>query len=363
MTDMVSSCISKMTNLYESSGIPVFIFNDDMIIVWHNDSFSSYFSNKIQNGAGLNALTGIHVRKKIYKSAGLSCRILFTFRSEGKLSSDVSMMIFPLEKNSEGAFLFIGYVDDLTNEKKLLLRKTYLGLLEASKLKDDDTGNHIKRVGAYAKRLSEELFKLDRYKEIDPDFIENIHFLAPMHDVGKIGTPDDILTKRGPLDDGEWSIMKEHTINGALILSNYPEEMAGLIARSHHEKWNGSGYPYGLSEELIPLSARITAIADVYDALRMKRSYKEAYSHSKTLEIIREGAGSHFDPYLIDVFFEISSGFEGIYNALSDSDIKDSDSIEELPVYYEDKETGNPGSLEELEELEELDELEELEEL
>ncbi|MCF6335211.1 MAG: HD domain-containing protein [Spirochaetales bacterium] len=140
-----------------------------------------------------------------------------------------------------------------------------------------------------------------------------------MHDVGKIGTPDNILTKPGPLTKEEWIIMKEHPKSGALILSAYPDPMAAHIANFHHEKWDGKGYPYGFSEQLIPLAARIVAIADVYDALRMKRSYKDPFSHSKTMEIIREDAGSHFDPDLIDIFLKYNKEFDSIFENLRDS--------------------------------------------
>jgi putative two-component system response regulator len=188
--------------------------------------------------------------------------------------------------------------------------------LEASKLKDNDTGNHIVRVNFYSRRLSEELFrsKNPKYNRIDADFIDNIGFLSSMHDVGKIGTPDDILNKEGPLSDWEWTVMREHTKNGAFILSTYPNPMAKEIALSHHERWDGSGYPYQLSGEMIPLAARIVTIADVYDALRMERSYKPALDHESTKEKLMEGKESHFDPFLIDVFSSVENDFQHIYD-------------------------------------------------
>ncbi len=137
-----------------------------------------------------------------------------------------------------------------------------------------------------------------------------------MHDVGKIGTPDSILQKQGPLDDYEWSIMREHTINGAFFLSIYPVPMAKEIALSHHERWDGTGYPYRLEGEMIPLSARIVAIADVYDALRMKRNYKKEYNHQQAAQIILDGSGTHFDPYLVRMFEKNSKEFGYIWNIL-----------------------------------------------
>jgi putative two-component system response regulator len=210
--------------------------------------------------------------------------------------------------------------DDFTEENKKLLRSVFLSLLEASKLKDNDTGKHIIRVNEYSKRLAEELFKTggEAYKRIDADFIDNIGFLAAMHDVGKIGTPDDILNKEGPLADWEWAVMREHTKNGAFILSTYPNPMAKEIALSHHEKWNGSGYPFRLEGDMIPLAARIVTIADVYDALRMERSYKPNLSHDVSYQKIIEGSGTHFDPHLIDVFSNIAGDFSNIYDSHSD---------------------------------------------
>ena len=343
---MNSNSTEDYIELYNKSSIPVLIFDSGMKVVWLSDSCRRFFNSSINTGSSLSEITGINLEKEISRSPGGSCRLVFTHKSENMLSAEITLMIFPYRKKNDETELFVAYFDDLTNEKKLLLRKTYLGLLEASKLKDDDTGNHIKRVGAYARRLSEELYQRKLYPEVDLDFIENIHFVAQMHDVGKIGTPDDILTKRGPLTDSEWVIMKEHTINGALILSNYPDPMAGLIARSHHERWDGSGYPYGLSEDFIPLAARITAIADVYDALRMKRTYKEAFTHEKSCKIIQEESGSHFDPDLVYIFLSISVEFRSIYEALADENSElNKGAIEDLEVYVEDDE------LEELEEI------------
>ena len=347
--------------LYVNSTIPVVIFSGEMEIVWHNNSFSSLFNKKNLVEKNLSAVIQFPLKEKLFNARGNSGRFQVTIIPENSRSSVVTLLVFPFKKNENFPELFIGYLDDITKERNMMLRKTYIGLLEASKLKDDDTGNHIKRVGAYARRLSEECRESGKYPQITPDFIDNIHFIAPMHDVGKIGTPDEILTKRGPLTDSEWVIMKQHTINGALILSNYPDIMASEIARSHHERWDGTGYLYGLEGEDIPLSARITAIADVYDALRMKRSYKEAFSHEKSLGIIKEESGSHFDPNLVEIFISIQDSFKNIYSALADDshDFKNED-IEDLPVYVEDYLEESSSDAEEVEEVEVPEELEEL---
>ena len=165
-----------------------------------------------------------------------------------------------------------------------------------------------------------ELYDKKGYERIDADFIDNIGFLASMHDVGKIGTPDDILNKEGPLSDWEWSVMQEHTKNGAFILSTYPHPMAKEIALSHHERWNGHGYPFKLEGDMIPLAARIVSIADVYDALRMKRSYKPALEHKITVEKMMESKNSQFDPALIDIFFNIAEDFNEYYETIKDKD-------------------------------------------
>jgi len=346
----VAEYIDFKSGLYWNSSIPVIIFSSSMKVLWHNDIFKEYFPSSRVKNETISSLFKMPVKEKLLKSPGFSAKFEIKVNSKHRRSSEVNLLIFPAESESDKPRLFTGYIDDLTDERRIMLRKTYLGLLEASKLKDDDTGNHIKRVGAYAKRMSEELYRLKMFDTVNLDFIENIHFLAPMHDVGKIGTPDEILNKRGSLDDSEWRIMKEHTINGALILSNYPDSMGMEIARAHHERWDGSGYPYSLDGNYIPLAARITAIADVYDALRMKRSYKEAFSHEKALDIIKSDSGTHFDPALIEVFISISESFDAIYTTLTDENSDHGESpIEEIQVLSEEDEI-----LEELEQVEEL---------
>ncbi|MDA8425273.1 MAG: HD-GYP domain-containing protein [Treponema sp.] len=208
---------------------------------------------------------------------------------------------------------YIVYLDDVTEEYKGFLRDNLDSLLRASLKKDRDTGTHVQRVNLYSRRLAEELYRDPRWPQVDADFIEEIGFLAAMHDVGKIGTPDDILNKQGPLDEFEWKVMKEHTINGAFILSSYPQRMAKEIALSHHEWWNGSGYPYKLEGGQIPLAARIVTLADVYDALRMTRSYKTPYPHDVAMRKMGDERGVHFDPELFEIFLAIAGDFEGIY--------------------------------------------------
>jgi len=213
---------------------------------------------------------------------------------------------------------YVMLIDDISDYHRRMLRDTFSSLLEASKLKDRDTGHHIQRVNAYSRCLCDRLLGHSLYPQVDRQYVEDIAFLAAMHDVGKIGISDNILNKAGPLDDWEWALMKEHTINGAFVLATYPNPMAREIALFHHEWWDGSGYPYGLGSEMIPLAARVVAVADVYDALRMKRSYKEALDHERTVAIVAQNAGSHFDPALVEHFEAVSRSFREIFLSLRD---------------------------------------------
>jgi putative two-component system response regulator len=251
---------------------------------------------------------------------GFSWKGIARIKSRDMVSVQARVYLFPADTMVKPPAEFVVMFDDVTEENKRLLRSVFMSLLEASKLKDNDTGKHITRVNFYSRRLSEELYRGSdpAYSRIDADFIDDIGFLASMHDVGKIGTPDDILNKEGPLSDWEWTVMQEHTKNGAFILSTYPNPMAKEIALSHHEKWNGSGYPFQLEGPMIPLAARIVAIADVYDALRMERSYKPSFSHEVTVQKMMDGRGSHFDPALLDVFYAIAGDFDGLYETNKD---------------------------------------------
>jgi putative two-component system response regulator len=167
---------------------------------------------------------------------------------------------------------------------------------------------------------------------IDDAFVAQIRRAAPLHDVGKVGIPDAILLKPGPLDHAEFEIMKTHTLIGAVALQavadKYPKNnflnMGVCIARSHHERWDGTGYPDGLAGEAIPLVARIMTMADIYDALRSKRPYKEPFTHEQTCRIIIEGDGrikpEHFDPLVLEAFKSVEAEFDRIRASLTDDD-------------------------------------------
>ncbi len=203
-------------------------------------------------------------------------------------------------------------------------------LQEISKLRDIETFKHQERVTIYTKILAEALLKkresgqleqlindnkideVTDYIIISNEYIRDLLYSASLHDLGKVGIEDNILKSHSKLTDKEYEVMKQHTTFGQQKLSSITKQtkkktflaLASVLAENHHERWDGFGYPHGKREFEIPLSARILAVADVYDALRQKRSYKEAYTHDKAVEIIVEGKGTHFDPVIVDIFIE-----------------------------------------------------------
>ncbi|MBI9089068.1 MAG: response regulator [Desulfobacterium sp.] len=188
--------------------------------------------------------------------------------------------------------------------------------------RDPETGNHLERIRFYSRTLANAMAGLDHpSKEITKVFVENIFLTSPLHDIGKIGIPDYVLLKPGRLDDKEFEIMKSHATIGFETLSEalkrYPRadylQMSADIALCHHEKFDGTGYPQGLSGESIPLAARIVALADVYDALVSKRVYKLATPHDMTRNIILKGSGEHFDPQVVDAFRTCEAEFIKIF--------------------------------------------------
>jgi putative two-component system response regulator len=186
---------------------------------------------------------------------------------------------------------------------KLASLDTIHRLARAAEYRDEDTGTHIQRMSHYSAAIA-------RRMGLSDVEVENLLYAAPMHDVGKIGIPDRILLKTGSLDADEWEIMKKHTTIGAEILRGSDAkfiQLAEVVALTHHEKWDGSGYPRGLRGSDIPLAGRIVAIADAFDALTSRRPYKEPYSMEKAFNTIRDGSGTHFDPDLVDTFFAVES--------------------------------------------------------
>jgi len=187
---------------------------------------------------------------------------------------------------------------------------TVYRLARAAEYKDEDTGAHVERMSHYSSAIA-------RGMNLDDEFVEQILWAAPMHDIGKIGIPDRVLQKPGKLDDDEWVIMRQHTTIGAEILKDASADfikLAEAIAISHHEKWDGSGYPQRLKGSDIPLAGRIVAMADVFDALTSERPYKNPFPLEKSFAIIKEGQGSHFDPEVVNAFFTIEDEIKAELN-------------------------------------------------
>lgn len=194
-------------------------------------------------------------------------------------------------------------------------------LATISEYRDTDTGSHIKRIGLYSEKISETM-------RLPPDFAKTIKFASTLHDIGKVGIPDSVLLKPGSLTQDEFEIIMSHTTIGAKMLSgsSYPGmQMATSIALTHHEKWDGSGYPKKLKGDEIPLEGRIVFLADRYDAIRSKRPYKPPIDHQSAVTILSEGRAKskpgHFDPDVLNAFMQISPAFEQIFDAHASSSI------------------------------------------
>jgi HD-GYP domain-containing protein (c-di-GMP phosphodiesterase class II) len=195
------------------------------------------------------------------------------------------------------------------------------GLAKLAESRDPDTGHHLERIALYSTRMAAALKRHSKFRRtVNTSFVRMIGISSALHDIGKVGVEDSILLKPGPLTPDERERVQEHTQFGAECIRQIQRrigdssflEMARQIAMYHHERWDGSGYPDGLQSTQIPLAARIVAIADVYDALSMRRVYKDPYPHDVCVEKIRREAGKHFDPELVEVFLQIEGQFRDI---------------------------------------------------
>jgi len=204
---------------------------------------------------------------------------------------------------------------------------TIVALAKLAESRDDDTGRHIERVQIFCRLLAEEMGKMPLFRQkIDASFVGNLYFAAPLHDVGKVGIRDSILLKPGKLTPEEYEVMKTHTIIGwetlRAVCERYPKNAflstGAVIARYHHERWDGTGYPDGLKGEEIPLEARIMAVADVYEALRARRCYKEPVTHEKSCCILQECSGTQFDPVVIEAFLSVEKEFARVRSSLAE---------------------------------------------
>jgi putative two-component system response regulator len=217
-----------------------------------------------------------------------------------------------------------------TQEVMAIQEVTILAMASLAETRDSDTGNHIRRTQYYVQALAETLKQHPRFTGfLTPYNVQMLFRSAPLHDIGKVGIPDSILLKPGRLTPEEFEVMKTHTTLGRDAIAHAEDalgtkveflSMAKEIALSHQEKWDGTGYPEGLSGNAIPISARLMALADVYDALISRRVYKEGMSHAQAVDIIVQGRGSHFDPDIVDGFLEIQEEFRAIAQRYADSD-------------------------------------------
>jgi putative two-component system response regulator len=221
-------------------------------------------------------------------------------------------------------------VRERTAQLSLMQDATIMAMASMAEQRDNETGNHIRRTQNYVRALAEHLQPHARFRdELTAENIELLYKSAPLHDIGKVGIPDAILLKPGALDRDEFEIMKLHAEYGGNTIGLVEQHLGGSnsflmyarqIARWHQEKWDGSGYPDNLVGDQIPLAARLMAVADVYDALISRRVYKPPFSHQEALAIMKKGRGSHFDPDIIDAFFEIEGRFAEIAREFSDEE-------------------------------------------
>ena len=217
-------------------------------------------------------------------------------------------------------------------ENLLIQDVSILALARLAEIRDPETGNHLHRTKGYVRALAMELRSHPRFAEfLTPENIEILVKSAPLHDIGKVGIPDHILLKPGRLNADEWETMKKHSRLGYEAIEKAEKEaeqpidflnMAKEIAHYHHEKWDGSGYPEGLAGEAIPISARLMALADVFDALIAQRVYKRGYPLEEALRIIQDGRGSHFDPDVVDAFFARQDEFLAIAARHADNELR-----------------------------------------
>lgn len=233
-------------------------------------------------------------------------------------------------------------LEERVRERTIALAESRLEVIwrlaKASEFRDEDTGNHVMRVASYSRVIAEAL-------GCAADFVEKLFLTAPLHDIGKIAIPDAVLLKPGKLTPEEWDVMRSHAATGAKILQDDSKarrvfhqfesrgrpqldsdpliDMAGSIALCHHEKWDGSGYPRGLSGEQIPLEARIVAVADVFDALCSARPYKTPFPPEKSASIIHEGSGKHFDPQVVTAFAACFNTIRSIQTELADHTVEE----------------------------------------
>ncbi len=319
----------KLEKLIQSLGYETIAVEDgnDAWEIWNTERTKMVITDWVMPG-----INGLDLCKKIRKFEGSQYTYIIMVTSK----TNVRDIVTGIEAGADD-FIPKPFVKEellvriMAGERILGFQTRDIVIFSMAKLaesRDPETGNHLERIRYYSKALAEALAQTGEHREvIDSLFIDNIFRTSPLHDVGKIGTPDYILLKPGRLNDREFEIMKNHcrigfeTLNEAL--KRYPKadylKMSAEIALSHHEKFDGTGYPNGLEGDQIPIAARIVALADVYDALVSKRVYKEAFMHDLAKTLILEESGSHFDPMVVDAFLASEKSFIKIFKRFKDS--------------------------------------------
>ncbi len=276
-------------------------------------------------------LDGIELCKRIRARCGASYTYIILLTSQNKPEQRVEGLAAGADDFLTKPFDPRELLERVRVAERILQLETREALIFAmaklAESRDPETGQHLERVQRYSMVLCHELAIDSPYSDrITQDFIRLIFQTSPLHDIGKVGIPDAVLQKPGKLTAAEFEVMKQHTEIGAnairATLAHSPSakflQMALEIALSHHEKFDGTGYPHGLTGEAIPLSGRVIALVDVYDALTTKRVYKPAFSHLKAREIIIDGRGKHFDPIIVDAFLRVEVEFDAIRLTMSE---------------------------------------------
>lgn len=280
-----ASVLNPGPEIYEDLGIPASAYQESFRRLWESvaDGGPGFWAGELPNRGADGALVWVHLYITAVRDA--------TGRATHYLAIPVDV------------------TEDRERERAIRL-DIYRAITDLAETRDNETGRHITRVGRYSRLIAERLGQAS-------SFCRDIEVFAPLHDIGKVGISDSILLAERRLSAEEFEIMKTHTSLGYRILADKePLRIAAEIVHSHHERWDGGGYPQGLSGAAIPLSARIVAVVDVYDALRSRRPYKEPWDHERALREIEDGSGGHFDPVVVAAFREISDEIRGIFDEL-----------------------------------------------
>jgi len=319
----------KMEKLIQSLGHETLVAEDgnEAWELWNDERTRMVITDWVMPG-----MDGLELCRKIRKSEGSQYTYIIMVTSKSNIHDIVTGIETGADDFISKPFIKEELLVRIRAGERLLGFETrdivIFSMAKLAESRDPETGNHLERMRFYSRALAEAIANSDNPPdEIDRLFIDNIFRTSPLHDIGKIGIPDHVLLKPGRFDDEEFEIMKHHsrigfeTLNDAL--ERYPKadylKMSADIALSHHEKFDGTGYPAGLKGQAIPIAARIVALSDVYDALVSKRVYKEAYLHNMARAVILQGNGTHFDPMVINAFLACENTFIQIYERFRDN--------------------------------------------